>query len=295
MLSEFELINLFRDIGSEYYEQNGIVLSPGDDCAIIDLPKPLITSVDASVADIHFPSNASPIDIGYRSVAVALSDLAAMGCFPRAFSLSVTSPINDKEWYIKLSKGVKEIADEFEISLIGGDITKGPLNLNVIVYGTPYDSKVLKRSTAKVGDNIYISSQVGRAKKGLSDFMSNDLQSEFIKDYFRPLPKIKLGKDIINIASACIDTSDGLLADLKNILKSSEVGAIIFLDDIPITSDIEDINAGDDYDLCFTMPNNIPSNNFYKIGVVAEGNEIKLVSDKGYDIDIKGFDHFNNE
>jgi thiamine-monophosphate kinase len=111
LLSEFELINLFRDIGSEYYEQNGIVLSPGDDCAIIDLPKPLITSVDASVADIHFPSNASPIDIGYRSVAVALSDLAAMGCFPRAFSLSVTSPINDKEWYINLSKGVKEIAD----------------------------------------------------------------------------------------------------------------------------------------------------------------------------------------
>ena len=85
------------------------------------------------------------------------------------------------------------------------------------------------------------------------------------------------------------------MADLKNILKSSEVGAIIFLDDIPITSGIKDINAGDDYDLCFTMPSNIPNNDFYKIGEIIEGTEIKLVSDKGYDVDIKGFDHFNNE
>jgi thiamine-monophosphate kinase len=135
--SEFELIELFQHIGAEYYKENGVLIGPGDDCAIFDLSTPIITSVDSSVVDIHFPSNASPQDIGYRAVAVALSDIAAMGCRPIAFSLSVSSPVTDDVWYKKLAEGVEDIAKEFEISLIGGDLTKGPLNLNAIVYGTP--------------------------------------------------------------------------------------------------------------------------------------------------------------
>lgn len=292
MSSEFELIELFQHIGAEYYKENGVIIGPGDDCAIFDLSTPIITSVDSSVVDIHFPSNASPQDIGYRAVAVALSDIAAMGCRPIAFSLSVSSPVTKDLWYKKLAEGVEDIAKEFEISLIGGDLTKGPLNLNAIVYGTPYSGKVLMRNTAQPGDYICISSPTGRARRGLNDWKNTNNNSEYLADYLRPLAKIELGKTIVNFASACIDTSDGLLADLGKILKSSECGALIYLDDIPITTDINDINSGDDYDLCFTVPKDKFDNNYFKIGEVTSDRQIKFISNKGYDIDIKGYEHF---
>lgn len=292
MSSEFELIELFQHIGAEYYKENGVIIGPGDDCAIFDLSTPIITSVDSSVVDIHFPSNASPQDIGYRAVAVALSDIAAMGCRPIAFSLSVSSPVTEELWYKKLAEGVEDIAKEFEISLIGGDLTKGPLNLNAIVYGTPYSGKVLMRNTAQPGDYICISSPTGRARRGLNDWKNTNNNSEYLADYLRPLAKIELGKTIVNFASACIDTSDGLLADLGKILKSSECGALIYLDDIPITTDIDDINSGDDYDLCFTVPKDKFDNNYFKIGEVTSDRQIKFISNKGYDIDIKGYEHF---
>ena len=294
MASEFELIELFQDIGSEYYKKNGIVISPGDDCAVFNFSKPVITSVDASVADVHFPSNAKPEDMAYRSIAVALSDLAAMGCEPRAFSISLTSPIVDKNWYENFSMGVKDIADQFQISLIGGDLTKGPLNINVVVYGSPYTNKVLKRNGAVKGDYICISSPVGRAAKGLNDWNNKKFESNFIKDYLRPLPKFLLGSEIINIASACIDTSDGLLADMKKIIEASHCGAEIYIDKIPYTTNIDDINAGDDYDLCFTVSKQNYLDHFIKIGQVTDTQEIRLISDKGYDTDINGFDHFIN-
>ena len=292
MSSEFELIELFQHIGAEYYEENGVIIGPGDDCAIFDLQSPIVTSVDASVADIHFPSDASPEDIGYRAIAVALSDIAAMGCRPIAFSLSVTSPFIDSDWYKRLAIGVEDIANEFKISLIGGDLTKGPLNLNAIVYGTPFSKKILRRDTAQIGDYICISSSVGKAKKGLTDWKKMKRDSIFIKDYLRPLPKIEIGKKIVSYASACIDTSDGLLADLTKLLKASKRGGVINIDDIPITEDINDINGGDDYDLCFTIPKDKFDNNFFKIGEVTQEEEIKLVSLKGYDVDIKGYEHF---
>ena len=292
MSSEFELIELFQHIGAEYYKENGVLIGPGDDCAIFDLSTPIITSVDSSVVDIHFPSNASPQDIGYRAVAVALSDIAAMGCRPIAFSLSVSSPVTDDVWYKKLAEGVEDIAKEFEISLIGGDLTKGPLNLNAIVYGTPYSGKILMRNTAQPGDYICISSPTGRARRGLNDWKNTNNNSEYLTDYLRPLAKIELGKTIVNFASACIDTSDGLLADLGKILKLSECGALIYLDDIPITTDIDDINSGDDYDLCFTVPKDKFDNYYFKIGEVTSDRQIKLISNKGYDINIKGYEHF---
>jgi len=290
--TEFELIEIFQHIGAEYYKDNGIITGPGDDCAIFDLSTPIVTSVDSSVSDIHFPSNASPADIGYRAVAVALSDIAAMGCKPIAFSLSVSSSITNESWYIKLADGIKDVAKEFKISLIGGDLTKGPLNLNVIVFGTPYSGKILMRNNAQTGDYICISSAVGRAKKGLDDWVNNKKDSEYLTDYLRPLPKIELGKDIVNFASASIDTSDGLMADLEKMLKASNRGGLINLDDIPITSDINDINSGDDYDLCFTMPKEKFNNKFFKIGEVTEDLGIKLISNKGYDVVIKGYEHF---
>ena len=121
MNSEFELIDLFKNIGSEYYEDNGIIISPGDDCAAFKSNKPIVTSIDASIEGVHFPKNAKPSDIAYRSIAVALSDIAAMACKPLAFSLSVTVPHNEYDWFESFQEGTKDISDEYKISLIGGD------------------------------------------------------------------------------------------------------------------------------------------------------------------------------
>ncbi len=295
MSSEFEFIEIFQRIGADYYKENGIILGPGDDCAIFNLNTPIVTSVDSSIEDVHFPFDAPVEDIGYRAVSIALSDIAAMGCRPIAFSLSVSSPFNEIDWYMKLSKGVKDIAEEFRISLIGGDLTKGPLNINAIVYGTPYDNNILRRDTAGIGDKIYISKPVGRGSAGLNAWKSGNKNSPFVKDYLRPKPMIKLGKNISKVASACIDTSDGLLTDLKKMIHSSKLGARIYLDTIPITSNINDINKGDDYDLCFTIPKELNIDNYIYIGDVTDCNEINFISEQGYDINITGYDHFKNE
>ena len=293
MSTEFELIELFRSIGADYYKENGIVVGPGDDCAIFDIKTPIVTSVDSSLVDVHFPSNAPAEDIAYRSVAIALSDIAAMGCKPLAFSLAVSALEENKNWYKEMADGVNKIAEEFKIALIGGDLTRGPLNINVVAYGTPYaGNEILMRNNAQPGDIICISKPTGRARKGLIDWKMKNYDSVYIKDYFRPLPQIKLGKEIANIASACIDTSDGLLADLNKMLRASECGALINIDRIPITTDLDDLNYGDDYDLCFTIPAAKLKNNYFKIGEVTLNKEIKLISDKGYDVSIKGYEHF---
>jgi thiamine-monophosphate kinase len=290
--SEFELIDLFNQIGSKYYKKNGVIIPPGDDCAVFESKKSIVTSVDASIEGIHFLKKTKPQDIAYRSIAIAMSDIAAMGCNPLAFSLSVTSPSKDRVWFEDFAKGTQEISNQFKIPLIGGDLTRGPLNINVIVYGSPYKKNILRRDGAMPGDYICISKEVGRGARGLKDLQDNIYDSPYIKDYLRPLPKVELGRKISDIANACIDTSDGLLVDMHKMLKASNCGGEIYLDDIPVISDINDVNAGDDYDLCFTIPSNKFCDDFIKIGVVSESIEIKLISNKGYDVDIKGYEHF---
>ena len=292
MNSEFELIDLFNQIGSKYYKKNGVIIPPGDDCAVFESKKKIVTSVDASVEGIHFLKNTAPQDIAYRSIAIALSDIAAMGCNPLAFSLSVTSPYQDRVWFEDFAKGTREISDQFKIPLIGGDLTRGPLNINVIVYGSPFKKNILSRRGAIPGDYICISDDVGRGARGLKDLRDNILDSPYLKHYLRPLPKIELGRKISDVANACIDTSDGLLVDMQKMLNASSRGAEIHLDDIPVVSNINDVNAGDDYDLCFTVPSNKFCDDFIKIGVVSKSKEIKLISNKGYDVSITGYEHF---
>jgi thiamine-monophosphate kinase len=141
--SEFELIDLFNQIGSKYYKENGVIVPPGDDCAVFESKKEIVTSVDASVEGIHFLKDTAARDIAYRSIAIAISDIAAMGCNPLAFSLSVTSPFQDREWFEDFAKGTREISHQFRLPLIGGDLTRGPLNINVIVYGSPFKKNIL--------------------------------------------------------------------------------------------------------------------------------------------------------
>jgi thiamine-monophosphate kinase len=192
--SEFELIDLFNQIGSKYYKENGVIVPPGDDCAVFESKKEIVTSVDASVEGIHFLKDTAAQDIAYRSIAIAISDIAAMGCNPLAFSLSVTSLFQDREWFEDFAKGTREISHQFKLPLIGGDLTKGPLNINVIVYGSPFKKNILRRDGAMPSEYICISKEVGRGARGLKDLKNNILDSPYIKDYLRPLPKIELGK-----------------------------------------------------------------------------------------------------
>ncbi len=293
MFSEKDLIELFKDIGSKYASKNGVTIGPGDDCASFNCSGKVFTSIDSSIENVHFPDNADASDIAYRSVAVALSDIAAMGCKPIAYSVSLTSKNKDIDWYKSFARGLCEISDLYEIPLIGGDLTKNILNINVVVYGKPFKDKFLTRKGAQVGDSIFISSQVGQAAKGLQDWKSNKFDSEYIKYYMRPKAKIELGEEIVKHASSCIDTSDGLLNDLSHLLEESKVGADIDLDSIPVTNDIDDIILGDDYDLCFTMPNKLADKKYFKIGEVKKGKKINLKSNKGLSLKkYLGYDHF---
>ena len=133
---------------------------------------------------------------------------------------------------------------------------------------------------------------MGRARKGLKDWENCKFNSDYISDYMHPKPKFSLAKKIYKNVNACIDTSDGLIGDLKKILTSSSVGADIYIDDIPITSNLSDLDAGDDYDLCFTMPPGIEDECFFKIGTITKDKKLNFISKKEYDLQTNGFDHF---
>ena len=226
-----------------------------------------------------------------------------MGCKPIGFSLSISNLVSDKSWYQDFVIGVTEIADEYEIPLVGGDFVRGSLNINVVVYGVPYNNKILKRNGASDGDIICISTPIGSAKKGLEEFQSGIKSSENITNYLRPKPKFNIGESISEIATSCIDTSDGLLVDLKHILDDSNVGAHIYLDNIPFTTDIEDINAGDDYEICFTsnseneaIVKGISEELGIKISLIGKTNDskaIRVFDKEGNNVPIgSGYSHF---
>ena len=271
-----------------------IIKSIGDDCAVIRISnkQSFVITTDTSLEGPHFTRDYTAFEIGYKSLSTNLSDIAAMGCKPLAFSLSVTSPSQNRAWFEDFALGTNEIANQFEIPLIGGDLTRGPLNIGVIVYGSPFNKNILRRDGAKPGDFICISTEVGKGARGLKDLKNKISDSPFIKYYLRPIPKIELGKKISELANACIDTSDGLLVDMQKMLKASNCGGKIYLDKIPVISNIEDLNLGDDYDLCFTIPKDKFTDDFIKIGEVSKSKEIKLISNKGYDVKIAGYEHF---
>jgi thiamine-monophosphate kinase len=272
LASEFELIDLFKGIGSEYYKENGVIIPPGDDCAIIDLSQPIITSVDASVAGVHFPLDANSEDIAYRSIAVALSDLAAMGAYPSFISIGLTANITEISWYKNFTKGIEKILNEYQIKLIGGDVTFGEINICVNVFGYPYD-KIITRSGAKINDSIFLTGPLGKGRKGLMDWKTNK-KSSYVSKFFNPIAQFINSEKIVKYATSCIDISDGLIKDLGSICKLSGVGADINVDIITITNDIDDICYGDDYELCFTCNKKhddlAEEQGFIKIGLITD-------------------------
>ena len=314
-MNEFELINRYFNWP---LSNPSIELGVGDDAALfeIDANCQLVTSTDTLLEGVHFFKDALPGDIAYKSLAVNLSDIAAMGAKAKCFTLSLTLPKLDKTWLQEFSESLKEASEFFKVSLIGGDTTKGPLNITITIMGVVKKSKAIKRSSAKNGDDIYVSGNLGDAALCLKK-MNEGIKpnSSELNKLNQPAPRVKLGPSLINIASSCIDVSDGLEQDLTHILRASKVGAIIDSQNLPLSDSVQDylktsqdldlpLCGGDDYELLFTAPkkHRLTIEKIAKktktatsiIGVITKNTSLKVIDQKGKSIlfNPKGFDHF---
>ncbi len=250
-------------------------LGIGDDAALIQVSEgnQLAISTDMSVVGTHFFHNAAAYDIGWKSLAVNISDMAAMGANPKWATLAIALPEINADWLEAFSAGLFSCAGEFNIDLIGGDTTRGPLNISITIMGEVPIGKALKRSQAQVGDDIWVSGQLGHAALGLAHIQQKIILDDETRDIalralHQPQPRVSLGLALRDIAHSCIDISDGLLADLSHILHASSVdsikmGATLQLENMPclatIISRLHESNiqqailtGGDDYELCFT-------------------------------------------
>ena len=226
-MNEFELIqNYFNWPLSDSTIELGI----GDDAAIFDLDSgyQLVTTTDTLSEGVHFFKDTPPEDIAYKSLAVNLSDIAAMGATAKYFTLAITLPKLDETWLEHFSKSLKEASKKYNVSLIGGDTTRGALNITITMMGVVEKSKAIKRSGAMSGDNIYLSGEIGDAALCLKKINEGEKphKAEMIR-LNKPIPRLELGIAIKGIASSCIDISDGLEQDLTHIIKASRVGAML--------------------------------------------------------------------
>ena len=295
MISESAILNCFQHL-VDHKQDGAVLVGSGDDAAVIkSQDKDLVHSIDISKINSHFPEDSSPQDIAYRSIAVALSDLAAMGAYPSFISIGLTSNSTDLDWYKKFTSGVEKILNEYQIKLVGGDITNGEISICVNVFGYAYENNIL-RSTAKVGDLIFITGPLGEGRRGLEDWKNNK-KSEFVKKFFNPKVDFDKSKFISKYANSCVDISDGLIKDLTSICESSKVGAEITYENIPITNDFDDLSYGDDYKLCYTCSPEFKDSEFFSedfcIGEIKSNKEIIIKKDNSV-IDFKthGWDSF---
>lgn len=321
-MSEFELINQY--FKSTTVQRDDVLLGIGDDCAILSPPpgKQLAVSTDTLIAGVHFPTNTSAEDIGYKSLAVNLSDLAAMGAEPAWASLAISLPDVNENWINAFMRGFNQLAKKYNVALIGGDTTRGPLSITVSVTGFVNVNKSLKRSSAKVGDIIFVTGNIGDARLGLESVLGNvsiadkKQQTYFLNCLNRPEPKVIIGQILTKYPVAAIDLSDGLLADLNHICKASSMGAVVQLDKMPLSEQLINAfynelnwsmicNAGDDYELCFTCPpgsvdallSDLSDHgiNVFPIGIINNTCEIKCyLNDEPYLNLGTGYNHFNN-
>jgi len=296
LISEKNILNTFKHLINKSDAEGIVVVGSGDDAAVLDTKeKNLVHSVDISKIDTHFPKNFPAEDVAYRSIAIALSDLAAMGAFPSFITIGLTSNSKSIKWYEDFTKGIEKLLDDFQIKLVGGDVTYGELSVCANVFGFLYN-KPLRRSGARIGDKIYLTGKLGEGRQGLKDF-NNNINSKYCKKFKKPEPQFIKSKFISSYASSCIDISDGLIKDLSSICSMSDVGAKIFYEDIPIHKDIEDLSHGDDFELCFTASKEHSSkfkkNGYFCIGEILDGDKLTLIRDNNViELDADGWDSF---
>ncbi len=274
-LDEFEIVKRYF---SSLSTGAGVVLGPGDDAAIIKVPAghALQVSNDTLVENVHFFSEMSPADIGYRAVMSAASDLAAMGATPLGMLMSLTIPQVDCTWLESFAEGITTACKYCSLPLIGGDTTRGPRAISITVLGSVLVGKSLLRSGANIGDRVCVSGTLGDAAAGLA-FLSGDFRPENVDSalraklearFLRPTAQIALGQSLVGTASAAIDISDGLLADAQHLALASDVSLQIFSHRVPRSDALLGVTAeslglqwaltgGEDYQLLFTLPQGI--------------------------------------
>ena len=266
-MDEFNLIQKYFTRPTRHTD-----LSIGDDAALVNVAEgmQLVVSTDMSVAGTHFFHDAAPYDIGWKSLAVNISDLAAMSAQAKWATLAIALPEINEGWLAEFSRGFFACAKAFSIDLIGGDTTKGPLNISITIMGEVPTGKALKRSGAQPDDDVWVSGTLGSAALGLAHLqgkieLENDVLQANIHRLNRPMPRAGLALALRDIATSCIDISDGIVADLGHLLKASNLGAKVDIECLPMSpyhiKNLHEplvqqcvLSGGDDYELCFTAP-----------------------------------------
>jgi len=295
----------------------------GDDCALLNIPdkQTLAISTDTLVCGHHFLPDIDPADLAYKALAVNLSDLAAMGADPAWLTLALTLSEVDESWLETFSDALFEQLNYYDMQLIGGDTTAGPLSMTLAIHGYVPAGRALKRSGAKPGDWIYVTGTPGDSAAGLAILQkqfvveNDDDAAYFLQRHLRPTPRILQGQALRDRASAAIDLSDGLISDLGHILKASGVGARVDLNEFPLSEAMRRhveperalrwaLSGGEDYELCFTVPElnrgtldvalaNLGAR-YTCIGqIMPESEGLQFVQNgEPVTLDWKGYDHF---
>lgn len=265
MTGEFDLIERIR---ARVLSRDDVRLGIGDDAAVLAVPAGLhlVVAMDTLNAGVHFPAETAAADIGWKALAVNLSDLAAMGAVPAWCTVSLSMPEADARWVDAFLDGFDALAHMHAVALVGGDTTRGPLSICVTVHGFVAPGRALQRGAACAGDDIWVSGTPGDAAGALRQWRGGGaIDPDLRARLDRPSPRLALGDALLGIAHAAIDVSDGLLADLGHIARASGLAAVIELDDVPASpalraafdADVRhqlQATGGDDYELCFTAP-----------------------------------------
>jgi thiamine-monophosphate kinase len=319
-MNEFDIIKHY--FATQQTQRGDVRIGIGDDAAIVNVPQghELAITTDTLIAGIHFPESTPAYDIGFKSLAVNLSDLAAMGATPAWVTMALTLPDNNKDWIQNFCAGFFALANRWGIALIGGDLTHGPLAITIQALGLTPQQQAILRSQAKPGDLIYVTGTIGDAGLALR-FLQHQLvlddrqQPQVLERLNRPEPRVATGQHLRGIASAAIDISDGLAADLGHVLEQSHVGAVLYVDQLPLSEALvrslshEEaialaLTAGDDYELCFTVPAKLQTElkrqlstlpcRFTCIGEIRQhpGLELKYQNGSNYHGAIIGYQHF---
>ncbi len=326
-LSEFELIDILRSACG--HSRADVVIGNGDDAAVLEIPagQQLVVCTDTLIAGRHFPLDTDPADIGWKALAVNLSDLAAMGASPAWCVLALSLPKADANWLRAFARGFAELAAQHDVALVGGDTTRGPLSITVCAQGLLPAGTALTRAGAKAGDVILVCGRLGWAAAGLAlkqcglpdevrASIPASIQAQCIVALDRPRPWVAVGCALRGIASSAIDVSDGLLADLGHLLKASGVGADLQLESLPGYRELRQhlgaerardfvLAGGDDYALCFTVPPRLrdaalsalqacDALEFAEVGCIRAAPGLQVVDADGESVNLerKGWDHF---
>ena len=317
MLSEFELIK-------RYFERpaRGTELGVGDDCALLRAAQgmELAVSTDMLVEGRHFSAGADPFKLGHKALAVNLSDMAAMGAAPRWATLALALPGVDEGWLERFSAGLFELADRFDVALVGGDTTRGPLTISITIMGEVPAGLALYRAGARPGDEIWVSGELGGASLGLIHHLGRvGLEggdaAAMLARLHEPEPRVALGERLRGLATSAIDVSDGFAGDLAHILERSSAGALVHYAQIPRpavfarlgNAELERncvLSGGDDYELVFTAPQARGAEieavavdlgiGLTRVGYVQKGDaKLVLLDARGNAMPVPGgFDHF---